>query len=173
MEVHCTTLAGATVDVLSDHTDLDISNLDSTGAFSFIAVFNHIGDNVIEITADYPGRKTSRVEYTVYYLPPADDYTRKAWPLNKADDYSELVANISIRAERSQVYVVTGTIQSFVSEKPQRAIVNTSEDGLSRPVLVENLSKTKWVKGQFYTLWADAFSTYDGMPWLICRYTTK
>ncbi len=171
MEVHCTTLPGASVDVLSPHSDLDITNLNTTGAFSFIAEFDHIGDNVIEITSSVPGKKPSKVDYTVYYLPSPDAYTTKAWPLNKADDYSELVANISIRAERTQVYVITGTIQSFQSEKPVRAIIFTSEDGQSRPVLVENLSKTKWVKGKFYTIYADAYATYDGMPWLIARYT--
>ena len=171
MQVNCTTLPGAMVDVLSPHSDLDITNLNTTGAFSFIAEFDHIGDNVIEITASVAGKKTSRVEYTVYYLPSPDVYTSKAWPLNKADDYSELVSNISIRAERTQVYVITGSVQSFLSEKPVRAIIYTSEDGLSRPVLLENLSKTKWEKGKFYTIYADAFSTYDGMPWLIARYT--
>jgi hypothetical protein len=171
MEVNCTTLPGATIDVVSDHTDLNITNLDSTGAFSFIAEFNHIGDNDIEIVASYPGKKPSRVVYTVYYVPSVDIYTRRAWPLNNPDDYSELISNISIRAERTQVYVLTGTLQYFVSEKPQMAVFNTSADGQSQPVLVENYSKTTWKKGEFYTIYADAYSTYNGMPWLRGRYT--
>ncbi len=171
MQVNCTTLPGATVDILSPHSDLDISNLNTTGAFSFYTIFDHIGDNVIQITASFPGKKTSEVNYTVHYVPPVGDYTSKAWPLNNPDDYAELVSNILVRAERTQVYVLTGTLQEFVSEKPQMAVFNTSADGQGQPVLVQNDSKTTWEKGKFYTLYADAYSTYNGMPWLIARFT--
>ena len=171
MQVNCTTLPGATVDILSPHSDLNITDLNSTGAFSFYATFDHIGDNVIQITSSYPGKKTSLVEYTVYYLPSADEYTRKAWPLSNPDDYAELVSNMQYRAEHTQVYVLTGTLQYFVSEKPQMAVFNTSSDGQSQPVLVQNFTKTNWVKGQFYRIYADAYSTYNSIPWLNGRYT--
>ena len=170
MEVNCTTLPGATIDITSPYSDLDITNLNSTGAFSFIANFDHIGDNVIEINASYPGKKTSHIEYTVYYLPPATEYTTKAWPLH-AEGYAELVSNINYRAEHSQIYVVMGTLQYFVSEKPQLAVFNTSEDGLSQPVLVENFTKTKWEQGVWYCIYADAYGTYTSMPRLCGRYT--
>ncbi|MBQ6528953.1 MAG: hypothetical protein IJI38_10560, partial [Clostridia bacterium] len=68
-------------------------------------------------------------------------------------------------------YVVTGYIDSFVSEKPQMAIIYTSEDGKSQPVLVENYSSRTWVQGQYYRIYADAYSTYNAMPWLCARYT--
>ena len=171
MEVNCTTLPGATVNILSPHSDLNITNLNTTGAFSFYAVFDHIGDNWIEISSSYPGKKPSLVRYKVYYLPSPDEYTRKAWPLYKAEDYAELVSNIRIRAERTQVYVLTGTLQYFISEKPQIAVFNTSTDGQSQPVVVQNVTKTSWVKGQFYRIYGDAYSSYNSMPWLMGRYT--
>lgn len=59
MLVSCTTTPGADVQVLSPHTDLDITNIDSSGAFTFYAVFDHIGYNTISITASVPGKKTS------------------------------------------------------------------------------------------------------------------
>ena len=40
-----------------------------------------------------------------------------------------------------------------------------------QPVLVENFSRTSWVVGQYYRLYADAYSTYNSMPWLNARYT--
>ena len=171
MQVNCTTLPGATVDILSPHSDLNITNLNTTGAFSFYATFDHIGDNMIQITASYPGNKTSLVEYKVHYVPPVGEYSATAWSLNNPSDYAELVSNITYRAEHTQVYVLTGFVSSFVSEKPQSAIFFLSADGKSQPVRVTNVSKTTWVKDQFYRIYADVYGTYDGMPWLNARFT--
>ena len=170
MKVSATTLPGAYVEVNSPYTDLDITNLDTTGKFTFNAVFDHIGNNTISISASYPGKKPSLVEHTVYYVPPANEYTVKAWPLS-AEGYSELLSNMSVRASYGQVYVVTGVVQYSVSEKPQMVVINTSEDGKSQPVLVQNYSRTTWEVGQYYRLYADAYSTYNSMPWLNARYT--
>lgn len=170
MKVTATTLPGAYVEVLSPYGDLDITNLDSTGKFTFNAVFDKIGNNTIIINASYPGKKTSVVEHTVYYLPPASEYTTKAWPLSEAG-YAELLGNIQVRAERSQVYLVTGVVQYSVSEKPQMVVINTSADGKSQPVLVQNYTKTTWEVGQYYRIYADVYSTYNSMPWLNARYT--
>ncbi len=170
MKVSATTLPGAYVEVTSPYSDLDITHLDSTGKFSFNAVFDHIGNNTISITASYPGKKPSQVEHTVYYVPPANEYTVKAWPLS-AEGYSELLSNMAVRSSYGQVYVVTGVVQYSVSEKPQMVVINTSEDGKSQPVLVQNYSRTTWQVGQYYRLYADAYSTYNSMPWLNARYT--
>ncbi len=170
MKVTATTLPGAYVEVNSPYSDLDITNLDTTGKFTFNAVFDHIGNNTISISSSYPGKKTSLVEHTVYYVPPASEYTVKAWPLS-AEGYSELLSNLTYRASYGQVYVVTGIVQYAVSEKPQMVVINTSEDGKSQPVLVQNYSKTTWEVGQYYRLYADAYSSYNSMPWLNARYT--
>ncbi len=170
MKVNATTLPGAHVEVLTPYADLNISELDTTGKFSFNAVFDKIGNNTISIVASYPGKSPSQVDHVVYYLPPPDEYTVKAWPLT-AEGYSELLSNIQIRAARSQVYVVKGVVQYSVSDKPQMVVINTSEDGKSQPVLVENFTKTKWEVGKYYRLYADAASTYNGMPYLNARYT--
>ncbi len=170
IKVSATTMPGAYVEVNSPYSDLDITNLDSTGKFSFNAVFDHIGNNTISITASYPGRKPSVVEHTVYYVPPADEYTVKAWPLS-AEGYAELLSNTAVRASYGQVYVVTGVVQYSISTKPQMVVINTSEDGKSQPVLVQNYSRTTWEVGNYYRLYADAYSTYNSMPWLNARYT--
>ena len=170
MKVTATTLPGAYVEVESPHGDLDITNLDTTGKFTFNAVFDHIGDNKIIINSTYPGKKTSHVEHTVYYLPPASEYTVKAWPLTEAG-YSELLSNMNYRAAHSQVYLVTGVVQYSVSEKPQMVVINTSPDGKSQPVLVQNYTKTKWEIGKYYRIYADADSIFNNMPKLNARYT--
>ncbi len=170
MKVSATTLPGAYVEVITPYSDLNITDLDSTGKFTFNAVFDKIGNNTISIVASYPGKKPSQVDHVVYYLPPADEYTVKAWPLS-ADGYSELLSNINVRAARSQVYVVKGVVQYTVSEKPQMVVINTSDDGKSQPVVVENFTKIKWEVGKYYRIYADAASTYGSMPLLNARYT--
>jgi hypothetical protein len=170
--INCNTIPGADIDILSPHSDLKITELDTTGEFSFNAVFDHIGYNTISITASYPGKKTSQVDYTIYYVPNPDIYTRAAWPLNAQAEYAELLSNIEFRAARTQVYLGVGKIAYFVSEdKPQLAVMYCSDDGQSRPVLLENQTKTTWKVGEYYNIYCDAFSTYNGMPWLIARYT--
>ena len=170
MKVTATTLPGAYVEVLTPYSDLNITELDTTGKFTFNAIFDKIGNNTISIVASYEGKKPSQVDHTVYYVPPPDEYTVKAWPLTE-EGYAELLSNISVRAAKSQVYVVKGVVQYIVSAKPQQVVINTSEDGKSQPVFVENHTKTEWVVGNYYRLYADAFSTYSGMPWLMVRYT--
>ncbi len=170
MRVNASTLAGAFVEVLTPYSDLNITDLDTTGKFSFNAVFEDIGNNTISIVASYPGKKPSRVDHVVYYLPPADEYTVKAWPLSAEGD-AELLSNMTVRAKNHQVYVVKGVVQYAVSDKPQMVVINTSDDGKTQPVLVENYTKTKWEVGKYYRLYADAYSTYNGMPWLNARYT--
>ena len=173
IEIRATTVPGATVEVLSPYTDLNITNVDTTGAFSFMAVFDHIGYNTITITASMPGKKTSVVDYTIYYLPNQDEYTPKAWPLYDEAVYAELLSNNTMRTEQTQVYVVKGVIAEIISDKPQMAVVYTGSDGKSLPVLLENYTKTTWKLGEYYSIYGDANGTYSSMPKLSARYTYK
>lgn len=172
MKVTATTLPGAIVNVTSPYSDLDITHVDSTGEFSFYAVFERIGTNTITITADFPGKKQSLVNYNVYYVPPADKYTPKAWPMDSAN-YSELLANNAMRVARTQIYVCNGTIEYILSDKPQLAVMNCSDGDKVLPVLLENNTKTTWVVGKSYSIYADAYGMYNDMPRLAARYTYK
>jgi hypothetical protein len=170
MLVSATTMPGADIEVSSPYRDLNITELDTTGAFSFYAIFEQIGNNTITITASMEGKKSSVINYTVYYVPPASTYTTKAWAMDSTN-YNELLNNMAVRAANNQVYVIKGKVQYSVSDKPQMVVINTSDDGLSQPVLVQNYSKTTWVVGETYEIYADAYSTYNSMPWLYARYT--
>ncbi len=170
MTISATTLPGATVTVETPYKDLDISQLNTTGEFSFKALFSVIGNNTITITASYPGKVTSTVNYDVYYIPPAATYTRKAWPLDNWN-YNELLSSIATRAANSQIYVCTGEIVSIISTSPQLAIMETGTSTTSRQVLLENRSMDTWVIGQRYRVYADVFGLYNGIPRLIGRYT--
>ncbi|HNX62888.1 MAG TPA: hypothetical protein PKN45_09625 [Candidatus Limiplasma sp.] len=171
MTVRATTLPGAVVNVLSPFSDLDITNTDKDGSFTFKALFDKIGDNTIIITADYPGKKQTRVEYTVYYVPSIDVYSRKAWDI--VTQYNDLMSNIDLRKSKNQIYVCIGTIKSIETTKPQRAYLEcTTKDG-TVTVYIENSTQTNWEEGQAYRLYADAYGMYNSVPWLIARYTYK
>ena len=171
MEIKATTLPGATITIESDHVNLNTSELASTGAFSFEAVFTRIGTNTITIKASYPGKETTVVHYDVYYLPESKVYTAKAWPLNTAWDYSDLLSNISLRVSKSQIYECIGTVTQIISDSPQLAILEMGTEESSRTALLENQSTDTWVIGQRYRIYADVYGLYNGMPRLVGRYT--
>ena len=173
MRISATTRAGANVTVLSPHRNLDISQLGSTGAFSFEAIFSKIGTNTVEIRADFPDKNPTVVKYDIYYLPPPDIYTKKAWAL---DDwgYPDLLANINTRISNTQIYVFTGSVKEIISSKPQLVLLDTADGkGSSRMVMVENQTKTEWALGERYRLYGDAYGMYGSIPRLIARYTYK
>lgn len=68
-------------------------------SFSFVAKFDKIGVNTIIITADYPGKATTRVEHNVTYVPNVDIYSRKAWSMK--DMYTNYMDNLSTRRGQS------------------------------------------------------------------------
>lgn len=164
-----TTLPGAVVRVLSPYYDLDITNTDVDGSFSFKAKLENIGNNTIIITADYPGKATTRVEHVVYYVPNIDVYSRKAWDIQT--QYTDLMDNLNVRKAKSQIYLCKGTITEIDTTKPQRAYMNVGTEESPKMIYVENSSKTTWEAGTYYRLYADAYGMYDSVPWLIARYT--
>ena len=170
MTVRGTTLPGAVVKVLSPYTDLDITNTAVDGSFIFVAKFDKIGENTIVITADYPGKSTTRVEHIVTYVPNVDIYSRKAWSMK--DMYTNYMDNLSTRVANQQIYICQKAIvTSIETTKPQRAFVNVGTEESPMLVYVENGSRTTWEVGKCYDLYGDAYGMYDSKPWLIVRYT--
>ncbi len=173
MNISATTRAGATITLLSPYNNLDTSQLASTGAFSFDAVFNRIGNNTVVIRADYPDKNPTIVEYNVYYLPDPDHYTPKAWGLDSYG-YADLLANLATRVKNTQIYVLTGPVVRVVGTKPQLVVFDSADGkGSAREVLVENQTKTSWEVGQRYRIYGDASGSYGGVPRLTARYTYK
>lgn len=173
MPIYGTTRAGATLTVLSPHEKLNTDELATTGAFNFNAIFDRYGENIIRIQADYPGKNSTVIEYRVNYLPSANNYTTKAWALNDGFGYADLLANLSKRIEKTQVYTLTGTVEEIVSDRPQLIIVDAGDGKTSSPlrVMLENQTKTTWELGKRYTFYADAYGMYNTIPRLIARYT--
>ena len=169
MTIRATTIPGAVVNVVSPYTDLDITNLEIDGSFTFKAVFDTIGDNTIVVTADYPGKSQTRLEYVVYFVPSVDKYSRKAWDI--VSQYTDLMDNMPLRKDNNQIYVCIGKILSIETTRPQRAFMECTNAAGTVTVYVENQTKTNWEVGQSYRLYGDAYGMYSQVPWLIVRYT--
>ncbi len=173
MPIYGTTRAGATLTVLTPHEKLNTDELATRGAFNFNAIFDRYGENIIRIQADYPGKNSTVIEYRVNYLPNPNNYTTKAWALNDGFGYADLLANLSKRIEKTQVYLVTGTVEEIVSDRPQLVIVDAGDGKTSSPlrVMLENQTKRTWELGKRYTIYADAYGMYNTIPRLVARYT--
>ncbi len=159
------TLPGAQITIETESHDLHIDN--NTGEFSFVPVFRKLGNNDIIIRASAEGRQDSVITHTVYFMPTADVYTRKAWDLDS--QYSDLITYINMRI--GTIYVGTGVIERIISSTPQMAIMNIGSENFNKRVLLENSSKTTWELGTKYRIYGEAYGIYDTMPRLTVRYT--
>jgi hypothetical protein len=169
LRIYASTLPGAQVTIESPYDSIDTATLEADGNFSFVARFPDIGDNEVRVRAKAAGRADSVVTHIMYYMPPPEVYTRKAWPFDRAN-YVDLVNHPVLR--KGTVYVCKGTIRRIVSERPQIAEMDAGTDGQEQLVLLENSSKTIWQIDKQYSVYGDAFGgLYDNMPRIIARYT--
>ena len=103
-------------------------------------------------------------------VPPADEYTVKAWPLT-AESYAELLNNTEDRY--GQVYMIKGVVHQVLSQSPLRIIINSGEDGKSQPVVVEYPAHSSFSpeEGVCYRIYADVTSSCYILPVLTARYS--
>ena len=160
-----TTLPGANITVDFPHENLKLDP--ATGDFSFTPLFSKLGNNDVIIRASYEGKADSIIHHTVYYMPNADIYTRRAWDLDA--QYSDLINYINIR--KGTIYMGVGTVERIISTAPQMAILNIGTETFEKLVMIENSSKTTWAVGEKYKIYGDAYGLYDTMPRLTVRYT--
>ena len=102
-------------------------------------------------------------------VPPAEEYTAKAWPFT-AENYADLLKNVE--AGYGQVYMAKGVVHQVLSQSPLTVIVNTSDDGLSRPVIIEcpKQSGFSLKAGMHCRIYADVSSACFILPALTARY---
>lgn len=160
-----TTLPGATINIEFPHENLkqDLT----TGRFSFNPLFSALGNNDVVIRSSFEDKADSVITHTVYYMPNADIYTRRAWDLDS--QYNDLINYIGMR--KGTIYMGIGKIERIISTAPQMAIMNIGSDSFEKLVMIENSSKTTWEVGETYKIFGDAYGLYDTMPRLTVRYT--
>ena len=160
-----TTLPGAQITVEFPHRKLEQDM--ETGKFSFVPLFKDLGNNDVVIRASIDGKEDSVITHTVYYMPNADVYTRRAWDLES--QYTDLINYIALR--KGTIYVATGVVERIISTAPQMAIISIGDETFKKEVLIENSSKTTWEVGTRYRIYGEAYGLYDNMPRLTVRYT--
>lgn len=170
MTIKASTVPGSYILVQTPHTDLDITNVDVDGSFSFKAVFDNIGDNIITFTASKPGLQTTEIKHKVYYVPDIDKYSRAAWAMDETN-YNQLVNTITDRVRNSQKYVCIGKIEEIMTDSPQLVVMNCGTEERPLRILLENRSTIEWEVGASYRVYADAYGLYKDMPRLTGRYT--
>ncbi|MCL1965351.1 MAG: zinc ribbon domain-containing protein [Firmicutes bacterium] len=177
-EINATTMVGASITVETPYESLDVSRVDreaepATGEFRLIALMEHVGYNTIRIRASYPGKKDSVLEHVLYYLPSADNYTKKAWTFTPTD-YKELMNNLPQRIRDAQIYRCIGVITEIVADSPQLAIMDTGTETKPQLVMLQNESSNypePWKVGQTYRVYADVSGLYNEIPRLTVRFT--
>ena len=102
-------------------------------------------------------------------VPPAEEYTAKAWPFTE-ETYADLLKNADARF--GQVYMIRGVVHQVLSQDPLTVIINTSDDGVSQPAVVEwpgqpGFSLEAGVRCRIY---ADVSSACFILPVLTARY---
>ncbi len=151
----------------------DSLTIDENGSFSFIATFDHIGDNGILIRAKKPGKTDALLYFEVYYLPTLNEYSRKAWAM----DYTQLTKCWDIWAGR--VFKCTGTVADVLSYDPQVIVLDVSKDGSGDYLVVENMSNVSITEaGGKYTFYADVSGQREeymgrSYPYMNGRYASK
>ena len=103
-------------------------------------------------------------------VPPAEEYTVKAWPLD-AEGYADLLNSMEDRY--GQVYMVKGVIHQILSLSPLKIVINTSTDWKSQPVIIEYPEQLSFSPeaGVCYRIYADVTSSCFILPVLTARYT--
>jgi len=150
----------------------DTLKVEADGSFSFIATFDHIGDNGVLIRAKKPGKQDSVLYFTVYYLPTLNEYSRRAWVM----DYDQLIRCWDIWAGR--VFKCTGTVAAVLSYEPQVVVLDVSKDGSGDYLVVENMSGTSITEpGGRYEFYADVSGERreyigDPYPYMYGRYAS-
>ena len=102
-------------------------------------------------------------------VPPAEEYTAKAWPFTD-ETYADLLKNAEARF--GQVYMIRGGVHQVLSRSPLTEIVNTGDDVISQPVIVEWPGQPGFSleAGARCRIYADVSSACFILPMLTARY---
>lgn len=101
-------------------------------------------------------------------IPPEDEYSKQAWDLTDAAVYSDLVNNPDARFY--QPYYIKGIVQKVFPGIPGRVLINTSEDGTSRPVIIDPYRTFPSKVGNSYRFYAEISHMEDNIPVLTAFY---
>ena len=162
---------GAFISVDTDYMEESLLMDMETGEFSFIAKFDHLGDNVVRFRATMEGREDAVISFTVNYKPTLARYSAGAWAM----DYEGLRLYYETWLEK--VFLCKGSIVDVIndSDGKQYLIMDVSKSGDPQYVALENdTTLTSPSMGPTYAAYADVSGRYfyrdNYYPLLIARY---
>ncbi len=162
---------GAVISVDTDYIEESLIQDMATGEFSFIALVEDLGENVIRFRASMEGRNDAVVTFTVNYKPTLGRYAANAWKM----DYEELRKYYETWLTR--VFKCTGPIVDVLTgdDGKQYMIMDVSTTGEPQYVALQNdTTLASPTMGPKYTAYADVAGRYfyrnEYYPMLIARY---
>lgn len=170
LKVTGTTEPDSIIVVDTDHVDGSVTVDHETGAFSFIAVFNTIGDNTVRFHAERENCSNATISFTVNYVPSLNEYSRKAWKM----DYDGL--RRMYEQWNGRIFLCSGIVTDvFTEDDAQYVVMNVSTDGTEQLVILKNESGiASPERGKAYNAYADVtgrmYHESDYYPLLSCRY---
>lgn len=158
--------------IIESNYDPATLSIDEKGNYSFAAVFDHYGDNAVTLRACKDGCEDSVVSFNVYYVPAIGEYSRTAWKM----DYQNLL--YCWQEWDGRVFACTGTIAAIMEDDPETLVIDISDDGSGRYLVIKNMSDKEITQvGARYTIYADVSgqADYEGRTYtrLIGRYAEK
>lgn len=154
---------------IESNYDASTLSVDEKGNFSFVALFDHYGDNTVTLRAAKAGCTDSVVSFNVYYVPAIGEYSRKAWKM----DYQNLI--YCWQEWDGRVFNCTGTVVALMEDDPSTLVIDISQDGSGKYLVIKNQSDKEITEiGARYTIYADVSGQgeYEGRTYtrLIGRY---
>lgn len=142
----------------------------TTGEFSFIAKFDHLGENIIRFRAVMEGREDAVVSLAVDYKPTLAQYSAKAWAM----DYPQL--SMYFENWTGRIFLCEGNIVDvFTEEGEQYMVMDVGTDGTQQLLVLQNdTSITSPSIGPKYSAYADVIGRHfygtNYYPLLVARY---
>lgn len=141
----------------------------NTGEFSFIAKFDHLGENVVRFRAQKEGRQDATISFTVNYKPTLAQYSARAWAM----DYEQLRRLYENWIER--IFLCRGPIiDKFTEEGVEYMVMDVGTEGEQQLVILQNDTSTSPSLGPVYEAYADVtgrhFYNNQYYPMLAARY---
>ncbi len=164
---HCE--PGAYISVDTPYVEESFQMDMTTGEFSFIAKFDHLGENIIRFRAVKEGREDAVVSFAVNYKPTLAQYSAKAWAM----DYPQL--SLYFQNWVGRIFLCEGTIVDvFTEEGVEYMVMDVGTDGTQQLLILQNDTTITPGIGPKYSAYADVSGRYfyntNYYPLLVARY---
>ena len=163
--------AGAMITVDTDYMEESLMQDIETGEFSFVALLEQLGDNVVRFRATMEGREDAVISCSVYYKPTLARYSANAWAM----DYDGLTKYYETWL--TKVFLCKGKIVDIINDDEgfQYMIMDVNPSGDAKYVALQNdTTLTSPSMGPTYAAYADVAGRYfykdRYYPMLIARY---